>query len=180
MVKSSRNSKTTIKPESTPVETRNTIKKNYLFFTITTVILNIIAIIINFLALLWIQKLEEISCKCSENWRRDYIKYFLYAYFIMLVVGIFVNIYLLMSHETTEAMHDSFVYNIYAVVVFIFGFFGFMNIFVSIFYIKDLKDMNCQCSEDTKREVYYYYNIIKIALMVLFIILSLIAILAIR
>ena len=158
----------------------NDMKQYFTFFTIVLVVLYAVSIIISYLALLWVQKLEEISCKCSENWKRDYIKYFLYAYFIMLVLSIFLNIYLLISHQTAESIKNSFLYNIYSFITFIFGFFGFVNVFVSIYYINDLKNTHCECSENIKREVYYYYNIIRLCMMILFIVLSLITILALR
>ena len=159
----------------------NNMKQYLAFFTVVIVVLSLFSIIINFLALLWIQKLDNIpDCTCSEDWKRKYIKYFLYAYFIILTISIFMNVYLLISNETMESLKSSYMYHIYNAITFIFGIFGVFNLFVSIYYINDLKNTHCECSEDIRREIYYYYNIIRLCLMILFIILTLIAMLALR
>ena len=48
---------------------------------------------------------------------------------------------------------------------------GFSNLIISILYISDLKNTNCSCSEDIRREVYYYYNLIIAGLCALNIVL---------
>jgi len=37
---------------------------------------------------------------------------------------------------------------------------------------KKLKDINCDCSEDIKREIYWYYNIIMASILALYILLA--------
>lgn len=120
------------------------------------IILSIINFVINVYALLWIYKLEEISCKCSENWKRDYIKYFLYAYFIMFVIQIIIY---LATGTGLQNQNSTWIY----VIMLIYQMFAFICIFVAIFYIDELKKQQCTCSEDIRREVYYYYNIIRLA-----------------
>lgn len=135
-------------------------------YLILVAILYVINFIINVYALLWIQKLEAISCKCSESWQRDYIKYFIYVYFIILVIQVIT--YLATGHglESQNSM---------AVLAFvsIFNVFAIFGMFVAVFYIDELKKNQCSCSEDIRREVYYYYNIIRIALLGLSILLML-------
>jgi hypothetical protein len=46
----------------------------------------------------------------------------------------------------------------------VFNAFSFINIIIAIIYIDDLKKINCECSEDIRREIYWYYSIIKLAL----------------
>jgi hypothetical protein len=124
-------------------------------------VLYIVVISINYLALMWLQKLDEINCECSRSWMHTYIKYFLYAWFVIIAIAIIINIYLFLS-ETSP--HQSEVYKMFGYVLMVFNLFGFANVIISLIYIDKLKRINCTCSEDVKREIYWYYNIITVAL----------------
>lgn len=117
----------------------------------------IINFAINLYALLWIQKLEEISCKCSENWKRDYIKYFLYIYFIVSIIQF---ITFLATGHGLEGQNSG----ILSTFSILYSGVALAAMFVAVFYIDELKQKQCSCSEDIRREVYYYYNIIRLAL----------------
>jgi hypothetical protein len=106
------------------------------------------------MALTWIHKLEEISCKCSDNWMRTYIKYFLYILFVKMIVSIIIHIY------------PKGIYAYYRYFSLIFNVVAFANLIIVIIYIDELKTMNCVCSEDIRREVYWYYNIVALSLIV--------------
>jgi len=129
-----------------------------------------VAILINYFTLTWLWKLEEISCVCSDNWMRYYIKYFLYTYFIMLLIAILLNIY---KYTTGSPLgHNSIISSFIPYILFALNLFGFANIIISIIYIDQLKKQDCECSEDIKREVYWYYNITKLSLSIFIILLS--------
>ena len=38
------------------------------------IIINLVSITISYLIINWIDKIEKNKCKCSENYKRDYIK----------------------------------------------------------------------------------------------------------
>ena len=132
------------------------------------IIVNIIAITINCMALMWLQKLEDINCKCSENWMHIYIKYFLYAYFIFLLISFLINAYLFLSNT---GYSDSQLYSMFRILMLVFNGFGIVNIIISIIYISELKKINCECSEDVRREIYWYYNIVRIIFICLMILI---------
>ena len=136
-----------------------------------------IAITINYLALTWLWKLEEIDCKCSDNWMRHYIKYFLYAYFVMLAFTIVMNLYFFLSGESFKG---SSIFVLISPVLLIFNMFGFANMIIALIYIDQLKKMNCECSEDVKREIYWYYNIIKASFMAFALLISIATIILLR
>ena len=119
-------------------------------------IIDIIVIAINFFALMWINHLEEIACKCSENWKRDYIKYFLYVFFGMVIARMIV--FAVTGHALLQQNM------LLTSIMLIYYAFSIVNIFISIMYISELKNINCECSEDVRREVYFYYNIVRLAL----------------
>jgi hypothetical protein len=53
---------------------------------------------------------------------------------------------------------------------------GFLNIIISIIFINKLKELNCECSDDIKREVYFIYNIVLAAIIGITVLFTLMAI----
>jgi hypothetical protein len=136
-------------------------------YSIFLVVLFVAVITIHVLALLWLQKLETTSCKCSVNWKRDYIKYFLYAYFIF--VGLQLLSYAVTGKQLVESQSG-----LVKALVMLFNLFATINAFVAIFYVNELKQADCKCSDDVRREVYYYWNVVYLALWALVILLTII------
>lgn len=158
---------------SGPLSVQSSSKSTALLLAITS---GIIALIINVYALVWIMKLEAIpECKCSDTWMRLYIKYYLHVYIPVLIISMLLNIYLystgLLATDLTSGIFVA--YRIFTGVV---VFFGFLNMIIAIMFISKLKEMNCECSEDIKREIYFIYNIILASLMALTILLVLMAV----
>jgi hypothetical protein len=56
------------------------------------------------------------------------------------------------------------------------GLFAFANMIIAILFISKLKEMNCECSEDIKREIYFIYNIIIASFMAITVLFGLMAI----
>jgi hypothetical protein len=124
------------------------------------IILGIIALIINVNAILWVYKLEAIpECKCSDNWMRMYIKYYLLVVIPIMIITLFINIYLY-SNSLGPSDITSSLFVMYRVFAGFVSFLGFINIIITIIFINRLKEMNCECSEDVRREIYFIYNII--------------------
>jgi hypothetical protein len=137
--------------------------------TIFSTILNIAVLFINIYAINWIHKLEDIpECKCSNNWMRTYIKYYLYIIIPFSIIMLLVNIYLSFNNLSTisgkvnlyKSMNTSVFFDIYLFFVAIVSIAAFINMIISIIFINKLKEINCECSEDVRREIYYIYNIV--------------------
>jgi hypothetical protein len=137
--------------------------------TIFTTILNIAVLFINIYAINWIHKLEDIpECKCSNNWMRTYIKYYLYIIIPFSIIMLLVNIYLSFNNLSTisgkvnlyKSMNTSVFFDIYSFFAVIVSIAAFINMIISIIFINKLKEINCECSEDVRREIYYIYNIV--------------------
>jgi hypothetical protein len=126
--------------------------------------MGLIAIPINISAILWIYKLENIDCKCSNNWMRIYIKYYLHVIIPIMIITLFINIYLYLNNMEYADIKSNLL-SLYFFIIGGFNIFGFLNIIISIIFINKLKEINCDCSEDIKREVYYIYNIIGASLI---------------
>jgi hypothetical protein len=120
-----------------------------------------IAVGISLVALTWIHKLEEISCKCSEDFKRDYIKYFLYIYIGLYTVAAFSSILQLSGYRYKI---NTTLLKIFKIIFYIASL---LNSIFAIIYIYRLKEIDCKCSEDVRREIYYVLNWITIAFIAL-------------
>ena len=142
---------------------------------IFNIILGLIGISINISAILWIYKLENIDCKCSNNWMRIYIKYYLHVIIPIMVISLFMHVYLYVNNMVYTDIQSN-ILSLYFFIIGGFNIFGLINIIISIIFINKLKEINCDCSEDIKREVYYIYNIIMASLICLTILMLLMTI----
>ena len=130
-------------------------------FLIFNVIIGIIILIINVYAILWIHKLDTINCACSESYMRSYIKYYLYVFIPFICMDILTSIYILTSGVSILDLANNTLYSIYRNFRAVFSIFTIINIVVVIIFINKLKEINCACSEDVVREVYWIYNIVQ-------------------
>jgi hypothetical protein len=131
-----------------------------------------IAVAISIMALTWIHKLENIQCICSQDFKRDYIKYFLYVYLGINAISYITMIYIILRMKTDSISRpiQEFINIISAVL----PIFSLINIIFSIMYIYRLKEIDCKCSEDIRREIYYVINWIYIGMIALSILLAII------
>jgi len=139
------------------------------------IFIGLIALIINVYAIVWIYKLETIDCKCSNNWMRTYIKYYLHAIIPIMSITLLINIYLYFNDLTYRDITND-LFTAYRVIAGFVNFFGLVNIIISIIFINELKKINCECSEDIKREVYFIYNIIMASIISISILIALMSI----
>ena len=129
-------------------------------FLILNVIIGIVILVINVYAILWIHKLDTINCACSESYMRTYIKYYLYVSIPFICIDILMSLYLLTSNTSILDLANNTLYNIYRNIRAVFSIFTIVNIVIVIIFINKLKEINCVCSEDIVREVYWIYNIV--------------------
>jgi len=151
---------------------------------IFAIVIGIIGLIININAIMWIYKLENIpECKCSDNWMRMYLKYYLLVVIPIVFIQILINIYLYLNDLRFSDITGSVMLTFRVFVGFV-NFMGFLNIIIAIIFINKLKEINCECSEDVRREVYFIYNIVLasfIGIALLFTLMSIpIAIMSLR
>jgi len=143
------------------------------------IILLIIILLININASMWIAKLEKLNCACSDNFMRNYIKYFLFVMIPAIIVQLFVAIYMYSNNINSICMSNTMLMFV-GFSRFIFGIFYIINICIAIIYINRLKELNCECSEDIRREVYWIYNIILAAILCIYILMLIVLVLIVR
>ena len=139
------------------------------------------------MTLQWINQLEISNCKCSEDYKRDFIKYFLYFYLIFLALNIIAFIISIIYGVYTAfapafkvnkyvAMIGNFIQGIWQFIEFLTPYLFIVNVVFSIMYITKLKDfhktLSCECSEDVRREIYYYWNLISAGIIGLSLLLA--------
>jgi small-conductance mechanosensitive channel len=143
--------------------------------TLFPIIGGILGLIINIFAIMWIFKLENIDCKCSNNWMRLYIKYYLLLIIPIICITLLINVYLYFNNLVYSDITNS-LFSLYRLFAGFVTIIGLINIVISIIFINRLKEINCVCSEDIKREVYYIYNIVLASLICITILLFLMAV----
>lgn len=121
-----------------------------LFFMISTSI--------NISTLFWIHKLSRIDCKCSEDYKREYIKYFL-----TIIIPIQTAIFIYLQFYSWE-LKSNFVIGAYAT----FALLNITNVVMSIWYIYNLQKQECECSEAKIRTFYYWYKVAMVILWFIF------------
>lgn len=132
--------------------------------SIVFTLITVFAIGISIMALSWIHKLEDTRCTCSKGEKRDYIKYFLYVYIFFLV-------FLICEHIIADSL-NSYAKMIVGIVKSIMLVALIINTIVAIIYINNLK--GCKCSDDIRKDIYYYLNVIYISFVCLAILVGLI------
>jgi len=119
----------------------------------------VIVLLINILIINYTQKLEKITCKCSEDWRRTFIK--VYAIITILVTTVFIGLPLLGTvtgcgpslEKILKNRATRLIVNIYALV-------GIINIVALFTYSQKIVINKCDCSEAWERTFIYYYSMV--------------------
>lgn len=93
------------------------------------------------------------NCECSKNNKREFIKYFL---LVSLVFSALSLIRLLIGIKFTHVLYRLFVS--------LFSFASLINILVMFLYTRELKKIECVCSEDWKRGFMNKYALLGVVL----------------
>lgn len=119
--------------------------------SIIKIILNVLMIIIWMFIMSYIIKLEKIGCECSQDWRRDFIKY----YIIFIIIVLFLS--------SVDIWNLKYIPPIVSTIQF-----GSMMLFIGIVYhyIHELKRKKCECSEDLARDILEIINYIQLFVLI--------------
>lgn len=125
----------------------------------------IIVLLINILIVNYTRKLEKITCECSKDWRRTFIKVYamvtigITTLFIVLpmlghVTGCGPDLQKILTNPVTR-----FVINLYAVV-------GLVNIVALFTYSQKIVINRCECSQSWERTFIYYYSMVVMSIYI--------------
>ena len=106
----------------------------------------------------YLNQLDKIGCKCSLNYKHDYILYY----------TIFILLYAFLKYLGGQLSS----FRMFQLIIFIpLMIAGIVNIVYTIQYVNDLKEKKCECSESVFREGMYILAIIRLCVIVLLFIL---------
>ena len=125
---------------------------NDIIFVIFFIIINSALYILTYN---WIIHFEKTGCECANDWRKDFIK--IYIYFIVSF-NIISTLYLITIGENIKI---SFGVKLFLI---LFDIFFIINSYI---YITKLKNEKCECSSNIIREITLIYIIINGCLILL-------------
>lgn len=128
-------------------------------------ILMLIMMAVNVSMLFWILKMEKINCDCSNDYRRDFLKYIL---MISIPLSVILSIY--------SAFDNLKVNTIFGTTVGFVGLISFVNIFFAIYYLYQLRNSDCECSKNIRRDLFFWINLASIIGMVMTIVVLLLGV----
>ena len=142
-------------------------KYNMLGAIVMLIVLIIPIVIIYSLTLQWIDKLEKTNCRCSEGSQRDFIKYYLYAYLVLLGLTIVIAVISVFVEFSSMKFFKAF-RPFVSLIRTLMAILSIANIIVSIIYISKLKeigeggllglDLHPDFSENSYVYLYYTYE----------------------
>lgn len=125
----------------------------------------VIVILINILIINYTRKLERITCKCSEDWRRTFIK--VYAILTIIITTLFVGLPLLGNATGCGPNLEKILKNpVTRTVINVYALVGIINIVALFTYSQKIVINNCQCSEAWERTFIYYYSMVVMSIYI--------------
>jgi len=100
-------------------------------------------------AFAWIRNMEKNHCTCSQDWRREYMKYF-----FLFAIGLQ---FLIIGNGISS-------FQKYKIPL---GIASLVYLGASLSYIMDLKTHSCNCSKSLERSILFWYSIIQVVTMII-------------
>lgn len=129
------------------------------------VIINMLLILIFFN---YINGLEQEDCICSEDWRRDFIKYYTGGLILRIILFNIINNYKLPLLGL-----------IFNTITFAVNLLGFVYIWCLYTYSRKLKKEKCACSNTKGREIMANYSLVVMSMFLVLLVLYLFRIVSI-
>ena len=125
----------------------------------------LIVLLVNILIVNYVRKLERVTCDCSQNWKRDYVKYYSLVTVILTVSIALVPLFLQLSnvkYNVTKFLANKFV----VLISYLYTFFGIINVYSLFTYSQEIILSRCDCSHSWERTFIYYYSMLVMSLYV--------------
>ena len=120
---------------------KSNININTITLLVITVFVSALVIILHYSMYTWTQELEKQGCECSDMWHRNIVHWLALILLILIPV----------NNSTIVGL----------------SFIAYICIVID--YIRKLKQLECECSEDWKREYGYIFSVIYISLIAIII-----------
>lgn len=125
-----------------------------LMASISTVL--VIPLTLSYIFISYIKSLENKECKCSDDIRRKYIKFYGYSLLLFALLGLFIII-LAITFPKLFIIHQ--------IVKYLSVFVNILGIYIIYSYSDILSSSECDCSKSWKRVFLKYYSYIMITLI---------------
>jgi len=102
--------------------------------------------------------LENIGCKCSLTFQRNYIYYYTITIFIF-------NLLSILFRDKLKSLKINFNFLLFLPIIIVIA--GIVNIVYTIEYVNDMKKQNCKCSESFIRDLMFIIAILQISAFVI-------------
>jgi len=135
----------------------------------------LIVLLINILIVNYVRKLEMITCECSNEWKRDYIK--IYSLLTIIITSLICLVPLFMHLVNLDYNIQSLMTNKFVTTVStIYTFFGLINVYALFTYSQKIVLTDCKCSKSWERTFIYYYSMLVMSIYIFLVSLLVIAI----
>ena len=135
--------------------------------TVAFMIGNLIGIALLAITWLYIDKLEKIGCRCSQDRLRSFIKTYSMLAIAYLVITLF------LPPTVVVGALGQVGGMAYTAVNILFSLATLAFFVAVIIYVQKLMKEKCLCSEDVRREVIYFWSIIEIVILIAMLLLTL-------
>lgn len=113
-----------------------------------TIITLLISLILNFIFFNYVDKLDIIKCKCSIDWKREFIR--IYS---VIIISVTTSFFFL----DIKKMSKNYMFSHFLVLLFITGIFYLYTLYT---YSSHLINKKCVCSDSWERKLMYNYSIL--------------------
>ena len=123
----------------------------------------LVVLLINILIVNYVRKLEQVTCECSEEWKRDYIK--IYSLITIIITSLICLVPLFLHIVNVEYNIQSILSNTPLTYIgYIYTFFGLINVYALFTYSQRIVLGDCDCSKSWERRFIYYYSMLVMSL----------------
>jgi hypothetical protein len=122
---------------------------------LATIVGSLIGIVLLAVTYTFMDKLEKIGCACAEHPYRKFVKIYPMVAIVYLLITMFIH---------PRDLGKSFI-PVFAIAKLIYIITTIVFFILALIYVRYLKTVKCQCSEDVRREVLYIWSILEIILL---------------
>lgn len=136
-------------------------------------LLSVLGLILLVVSFTYINKLEQVDCKCSEHPYRRFIKgYIIFAIIFLLLLMV------IPASRATKAFGKNGAI-LYAAATLLFTVASIVFFVYALLYVRYLMKAKCMCSEDMRRDALYIWSIAELVILGIIVVIPLLAILAV-
>lgn len=131
-----------------------------------TLFISLLVILLYFYIYKWVVELEREGCQCSDMWQRNFLNISTPLIIFISVISIFANVLMKLRIVNVDKMmaygteNRSWLIPLYVAYI----IFGICFIVILFDYTRQLKEMECVCSDSWVREYGYIYSLVVLIL----------------